>query len=186
MSSGDYILVLDGNGEVQTVSSDYAFPIKDITHIRTHEGKMYAFSHLVPDVSPIADNASLSILISVGANEANIVFAASVGGACEIIMTEGVTTSSDGTALSVLNMNRNSVNTSTLTAFHTPVSPTGGTTLTSGFFLEGGTGPHASGGGTDFDREWILKANTKYLIVITNRSGAAIPMSSGGNFYEEA
>lgn len=77
-------------------------------------------------------------------------------------ITEGIATVSDGTAITAYNKNRNSATTATTTLFHTPDTPSGGTVISSAR-----TGSGKSYGGAIGEEEIVMKANTKYMITIT-------------------
>jgi len=91
---------------------------------------------------------------------------------------EGPTVSANGTALNVLNRNRNSTNDDALSIYHTPTTSADGTLLES-FHIGSGRGV---GGGGRSD-EWVLKNNTKYLVRFTNATAVANYITWRLNYY---
>ena len=82
-----------------------------------------------------------------------------------VYIYEGATTSADGTALSEINQDRNSLTTATIVATHTPsVTGTGTEIYVKSFGTASGGPSTRSGGLSHADQEVILKQNTKYLI----------------------
>lgn len=158
--------------------------VMDVVHWRIHQGQMFLASYKSPDASPIADDASISMLLVTDGGEPHLVFDVEAGGDCEIQFYEDTTTSNDGTALAEVQMNRNSAKVATLTATHTPTVSGAGTLLMTQF-QPGGIAGQSTGGGGFSPREWILKGSTKYLIIATNRAGTAQPMSISAQWYEE-
>ena len=99
----------------------------------------------------------------------------------EVTVQEGVTTTSDGTSLPILNRNRNSLTTSTATIF---ANPTG--LVTTGCPIvrhvrEGGKNAFAE---TQQSNELILKANTKYSVTFTNRGNNTAYLNWQWFWYE--
>jgi len=84
---------------------------------------------------------------------------------------EGPTTTGDGTACTEHNKNRGSAITATSVVTHTPTIAGGseGTLLATKHWGAG----KGSGGGSVPAEEWLLKANTKYLIRVTNATTSA-------------
>lgn len=150
----------------------------DWLHQKVHEGELFTASYKTPDGAPVADNASLDILIRTGTAAPHIEFTVSCAQAYEAILYESTTVTDNGTQLSERNRNRRSNKTSVVDAFHTPtVTATGNLILhelASGIL----------GGVSRSEEEWILKPNTNYLLRLTNRAGSAQPMSAKVDWYE--
>lgn len=157
----------------------------DVTHSKVHVGHLFHVSYKTPDASPIADNTSLVVLLATGARYCHIVFGGSLGGEAEAALYEGATVSNNGTVLSIHNMNRaTGVMTPSATAYHTPTVSAYGIRLYNAM-LPGGTGAQTRvGGSLRSGSEWILKANTSYLAIMTNRSGTAQQASIAAEWYE--
>lgn len=85
-----------------------------------------------------------------------------LAGAGSVTLTEEISTSADGTAMTEVNRNRNSTATAALVVTHTPTSPTGGTALYA----------HTYAAAAEFDaiEGLILKQNTKYQLTVTDVS----------------
>lgn len=100
----------------------------------------------------------------------------------KIELFEGTTTSSNGTAVTRWNRNRNSATTSVITAFHTPTVTADGTKFSTKFI--GGTGFKSDiGGETRGSSEIMLKQDTKYLIRGTALADN-MSIQIGGDWYE--
>jgi len=100
---------------------------------------------------------------------------------------EGATTSADGAALTLQNVNRNSSNTPNIVLTAEPTVTDDGTSI---FTLwvpptSAGVGNSANGvEGIGQGSEWVLKPSTKYLIRLTNNSGSTIDWSYEFAWYE--
>ena len=103
-------------------------------------------------------------------------------GAAIVQIFEGTTASSNGTAVTRLNRNRNSTNTSTTLAFHTPTITADGTKMSEKYLGSEGF-KESTGQGVRGDSEFILKRNTKYLVRCTAISDD-IKCAIGGDWYE--
>lgn len=96
----------------------------------------------------------------------DFMYAVSATGGIRLRFFESPTTTANGTALSLINQNRNILNTPQITIFRDPTVTADGTLL---FDEQVGsaTGPTKSAGGTSVERseqEFVLKNNTKYLL----------------------
>lgn len=88
---------------------------------------------------------------------------------------EAPTTTADGTPVSAVNRRRNSPKVSTMSVFGAPTVTDNGLTLEHAHvFGTGSQGSHISGGIGGITADWVLKANTDYLIGIENLSGAIL------------
>ena len=159
----------------------------DFVHHEVHEGDTYQASFKTPDGAPLADNATLEVLIQAGNQPMHTVYAAAAGGDAEIALFEGTTFSAAGTAMPARNMSRLSTNTALATITHTPTTTLDGAQLQNAF-LPGGAGgpPSTPGGAARQDTEWVLAPDTNYLLRLTNRSGGAQPASLVVQWYEHA
>jgi hypothetical protein len=157
--SGVYVLPLAAGG-IRGVAD---------AHTRIHRGEMYRVGLIVASVS---DNASVDIILTTPEDDwPHVVLHPALDGSADVLFYEGPTFTG-GTAMTPRNLKRTSTNTWGGTVVHTP-SVSGVGTLLMECHIPGGTGPHASGGGNGFDEEWVLKAETSYLIRLTNRAGQA-------------
>ena len=87
----------------------------------------------------------------------------------EYDLREGVTVVSGGTAIPVLNRDRNNAGTATTLIKYGPINVTSGTTIARSRLGSG----RSFGGAIRDNEEIILKQNTNYHFIITNRSGSA-------------
>ena len=150
-------------------------------HYQVHAG----LSFIVSKTSlAVANAGSLDIRFKTGTNKCHMSFDIAVSGKANILIYKP-TTQSAGTALTVYNSNENSVVTTTATVTHTPVVTTLGTYNILDKLITVAGGVSIGGAGTGRN-EIIFKANTEYLIRITNTSGGAIDISNVITFYEEA
>lgn len=151
-------------------------------HGQVHRGRMW---HLSYRIESLANNASLDIVLSVGAQRAHTVIQAHGGADAWSILYEGPTLSAAGTALTIHNMKRGTAGIPALAATHTPTVTTTGIELDA-VLLPGGSGSGSQGAGVRREVEWVLAANTVYLLRHTNIGGNSQPASVAVEFYEEA
>ncbi len=161
----------------------------DFVHHEVHDGNTFQASQKTADASPIADDASYDMLIIVGNEaEAHLVFGAASGGTAEVILYKDTTVSDNGAQVAVQNMRQSlhGIKLNTTRAFTTPTITLVGTQMNIQL-LPGGSGPGqgTSGGTVREGTEWVLNPNTNYLIRVTNRSGAAQPISIMAQWYEK-
>lgn len=178
-AGGQELLVDDITGALATISTP---------HHEVHEGETFQSSYKSPDANPIADDASIDILLQTGGTEyGHLTFDIASGGTAEILLYEDTIVNNVGTALAENNMKRYSANVATTTATHTPTVANVGTLLHNSL-LPGGAGPgqNRTGGTVRVDTEWPLRLNTNYLIRGINRAGNAQPMSNVVQWYEES
>ena len=156
----------------------------DYPHHEIHAGGMFSASYKSADVSPIADNGVIEMLLVVPAGVGAHASVSIAGGAdTEVVILESPAVTDSGTAVARVNMNRNSARHAAVTAFHTPTY-TGGAVLVN--TLEpGGRGPQSGGGVARSGAEWILAAGRSYVFRGINRGGTAQPMSVHVQWYEE-
>jgi hypothetical protein len=93
-----------------------------------------------------------------------------------VTLTEGISASADGTAMTEVNRNRNSSTTATTVVTHTPTSPTGGTALYA----------HTYAAAVEFEKtdELVLKQNTKYQLTVADLSSAENRINVMLDWYE--
>jgi hypothetical protein len=161
---------LDGQDEQVLVSADYGLPTSTPLGANLLEGNVYSIGYVYPLTNPLADGANFDIAIAFGAGLEPKV---SIEGVCQGdamgYLYEGATVTG-GTALTPLNLNRTSTNTSNSAALLNPtVSNTG--TLIGNYLLIGGQGKKAAGGDIS-SASLIFKPLTTYLLRMTNVSGA--------------
>lgn len=160
---------VDKDGVSYIVSSDKAFPVIDVNHLRLHEGRAFYAYKLYPDAAKLAAGASIDIAIAWASGiKPHLVYDANCGGDAEIYLYENAVVTG-GTALSSFARNRTVATTSASAILLNPtVTSTG--TLLEGEFIAGGTGKK-SGGGIAGTTEQILSPLTTYLFRLTNVNG---------------
>lgn len=160
------------NNSIVTIESE---------HYRIHQGQAY---RATVQASSLASSASFDVLLdNPAANYPHLrSYSGKItGGPCDVFFYEGTTTSAAGTAVTAVNMSRNSSNTADLVITHTPTVTDVGTQIEYTLMPEG----HKQGGGwSAAPLEWILKVSTKYLIRITNNNQQSVDASVEFFWYE--
>ena len=108
-------------------------------------------------------------------------------GGVDFVAYEDATTSSDGSAMTVQNVNRASSNTPACTLFAEPTVTDDGDLIFTLWAPPTATGQGKTANGVEGigqGSEWVLNANSKYLIVMTNNSGGTISWSYEFSWYE--
>ena len=156
VASGNYPIPLDRGG--------IAIPIIMSDHSRIHKGEAYSAAGKATGLNN-GDSFDILLKNPVGNFPHFRVFEFdSDKSPGDILLYESPTTSADGDAVVINNLNRNSSNTPDLEVFTTPTVDAVGTQIE--FHLV--TGTKASGGSSQSaTTEWILKVNTDYLIRFT-------------------
>jgi len=151
---------------------------------RGHEGVSFVFSKRSEGV---AADGSIDTFVKVGDKETHGVVAISCGGDFYVDIYEAPTTSADGVASSLKNMNRNSTLTTGVTVFTGPTVSAVGTIIKE-LYVPGGSGGNSSGaigaGPARPGTELVLKKNTNYLVRVTNKAGQAKTIGVDGSLYE--
>ena len=161
---------VDGSDEQVLVSADYGLPTTSPLGANLLEGHVYSIGYAYPFSAKLADAANFDIAIAFAAGvESKVTIEGLCVGNAMGYLYEGATTSG-GTALTEVNLNRNSTNTSNGAAVLNPtVSSTG--TLLGQYVLIGGVKKKATGGDLA-SVSMLLKPLTTYLLRMTNVSGA--------------
>jgi hypothetical protein len=144
----------------------------DYAHHEIHGGSHF----YVADYTDLGSGSTYNIVIATPNTTkwAHLVFEFNHELETTIVITEGISTDADGTAITEVNNDRNSATTATTVFTHTPTNPTGGTVI---WQQRLGSG-RKEGGGSRNDNEIILKQNTKYLVAFTNNSGSASSLTN--------
>ncbi len=98
-------------------STNGAFITVDSAHHEVHEGHSFIASHYNASV---ANNGTLDVLVVTTSKVAHFVFKCTAGGDAVVTFYEGITAISNGTVLATVNLNRNSVEVPSVSAYHTP------------------------------------------------------------------
>ena len=178
-SSVSYV---NGGDEQVLVSADYALPTSTTFGAHLIEGLLYSIGYSYSFASPLADGANFDIVIAFGPGiEPRVAIEGLCVGNAMGYLYEGATTTG-GTALTDVNLNRNSTNVSNAAAVLNPTVTATGTLLGS-YVLIGGVKKKASGGDIS-TASLILKPLTNYLLRLTNVSGSAQAAEMTINWYE--
>jgi hypothetical protein len=161
---------IDGSNEQILVSADYGLPTTSPLGANLLEGHVHTIGYAYPFSAKLADGANFDIAIAFasGIQPKVTIEGLCVGNAMGYLYENATT--SGGTALAQVNLNRNSVDTGNAAAVLNPtVSATG--TLLGSYVLIGGVKKKATGGDLT-SVSMLLKPLTTYLLRLTNVSGA--------------
>lgn len=173
------------NGTAKAIACDEHFGVLgvvDFEHIATDSGAYYSASRYVEGVSSDGTIDILIITPSSVIESALLGGDVQAGGDAKLEVYAQPTVSSNGTALSILQVNQTSSNTPNVSAYHTPtVSNTG--TLVFETFVPGGKGGVSVGSGGPFQR---LNAapDKKFLLRLINKAASAETMCVNMNWIE--
>ncbi len=166
-----------GNNEVADVDPvSKGFILIDTVHERIHAGMMFAAD--IVDVA-LVSAASLEMLVrtAVGA-PVHMRISTNAGGDARIRLFEAPTTTSDGTPLALEDRNRVTDNVATTSAFDSPTVTADGTSLLDA------VQPASKGASFEAFGEFVLAADTDYLVRVTNLAGGAQAVSLQADMYE--
>lgn len=154
----------------------------DSLHHWVHRGFMFQAEYVNASLN---NGANLDILLETGAEDTHLQYLVNAGGACRVYLYEGPT-ALRGTEVTPYNMRRAMANRlPTMKISHTPTVSATGTELVPGRYLPGGTSPTTRvGAEVRAGTEWVMKANTTYLIRVNNVSGGSIVADLALSFYE--
>ena len=160
----------------------------DSLHRLVHDGMVF---NATGKVATLANGATDVFLMSVPAgvyphmNRATFNFGL---GDVDVVTRKDVVTSADGSVVAAPNTNQNSSNTAQMVLTSAPTITDAGTVLHTTWATPTatGTGIHTNTGisGVTPGEEWVMEANTKYSMSITNNSGSTIAYSYDLLFYE--
>jgi hypothetical protein len=173
------------NAGLQIISgADAPAIVVDVNHQRNHDGRAYYAYKIAPDSAPLADGASINIVL---ASPSGVFPHVTVDGMClgdaELYIYEGASTTG-GTAFTPVNRNRNYAvsNQSQVAMVINPTVTSVGTELDAQI-IPGGTGKKAAGSAAG-SLEYVLKPLTNYLFRLTNVNGTAHAASLNLEWYE--
>jgi hypothetical protein len=164
------VKVVDSSGNIyQDAIISHCMPTVDINHYFTHAGATFSNS----DTDTVLQATFKDFLIITPAvSESHLItfHMTSTQANAEVVIYEAPTTTANGTALTLFNKNRKSAKTAETLIYQDPTVTGGseGTQLDHDLIVGG-----KQGGGLDFSEtgeEWVLAANTKYLIRYNNNS----------------
>lgn len=178
-SSVSYV---NGGDEQVLVSADYALPMATTFGAHLVEGLLFTIGYTYPFSAPLADGANFDIVIAFGPGvEPRVSIEGLCVGNAMGYLYEGTTTTG-GTALTPINLNRPSTITPNAAAVLNPTVTSLGTPLGS-FVLIGGQKKKATGGDIS-TASMIFKPLTNYLLRMTNVSGGAQAAEITVTWYE--
>ena len=165
----------------------HAVTVIEETHRINHDGMMFHASGKVTGM--IDENVDDFLMVTPAFIYPHVQrFRMDLGkGDVDILAYEGATASADGAAITAFNTNRNSSKTPGLVLTSGPTVTDIGTLINTAWAAPTGTGIGQSANGISTltaGEEWILKPSTKYLIRITNNSGATIAYRYEFLWYE--
>lgn len=162
----EYVRLVGSNGVEAEVDSISGIVVTIPTeHHQVHDEVSYSCVDYDADVD-IAAPKWWIIVTTDTADRHHFVLQISADGAFLAEIFEGITSDDPGTALTPVNSDRNSANTTSLIFGYDPTNPAGGTKIFND--LVGTTNPKTRFGGTMRNgAEYILKQNVKYGIKIT-------------------
>ena len=134
----------------------------DYEHVEIHSGDHY----FIKDWTDIPGSSTVDFLVVTPNTTkwAHMIIEFTFEAEANITVYEGATTSADGTAITINNRQRNSVNTAGITAYTGPTVTTTGTAIARYKYGSG----KSTGGAARASAELVLKQNTKYLIRVVN------------------
>jgi len=149
----------------------------DWGHYKVHASKHF----FIADWTSVSGaGTAYNLLLVTNASFPHLTLSLSAQAAFTYELYEGTTTSSDGTAVTGFNNNRNSAGASVMTAFHTPTVTAVGTLLARRQLSSGAR----EGGGEDRETELILKTGTKYLLRFIKTDAGSGTVAWTLNWYE--
>ena len=154
----------------------------DMIHHQIHLGNLFEASGYA---ASIADAGNLDILVRPGAARPHVRGQVNAGGSTRVRIYEGSTVSADGASVTIVNRNRNSLNTPVTTMFTGPTVTGIGTLLVDELLAGGSAGGNRTiGSSLSSFEEYILKPDINYILRLTNVSGVAVAASFTLAFYE--
>ncbi len=164
---------------------DVFFRMIDYIPTRVHLGKYYSLSHKFTAIS--SDNTE-SILIKVGSEPIHITFSIVTNGDADGAFYEGTEVSDNGTEANLINHKRTGTVRATDTkVFYSPSVSSKGTNLIDNEYMPGGNWTFNFFGGASSKREeWVLAANTNYLVEVHNDSASEIKACVSAGFFENS
>jgi hypothetical protein len=150
-------------------------------HEVIHRGVAFTFS----EIRAVNNGASNNTLILTGANNPHFrYYIGSDRGPINIFLFEGTVVNNNGTALTIFNAARNANILPTASLFNNPTIANDGTQIDVGIIP--GTVSNRTGAPRDLPFfEWILRANTRYMLRTTNGSGAQADINLNFFWYEQ-
>lgn len=171
------VVVKGGNNEISDVDAlSKGVIVIDTVHAHIHAGELFA-ADLVN--LALASAADLEILIRTAVGvPVHLRITVGAGGDARVRLFEAPTTSADGAALPLEDRNRVTDSTPTALTFSGPTVTDDGTSLLDA------VQPASKGASFVPFGEFVLAADTDYLVRATNLAGGAQPVSIQVDMYE--
>lgn len=163
----------------EPVSATNGLPTETIGHLRIQSGKTFVHNNVH---NALAAGASHYHVLTTSTTETHLTIYATTCDSAPLWVEIGEgPTFTGGTTGAIVNKNRKSTRTPTVTVVE------GSTVTNMGTHIEGdfAAGTRQTGGGAAIEEEWILKANTSYAFLIRNDSTGAANVSFHLEWYEE-
>lgn len=189
-TAGDYtngripkVALTDATGTAITL--DKSGGLKTVTEFQNavHDGE--SFSYSVNQIG-LANNGVVSMLGRTDIKQVHFdgFTVKTSTGPFRIQLYEAPTVTEAGTLISTRRRNRANTNVSLMTVYSAPTYSNAGLILDDDLIVETSLGAHENSGVGSVDDGWVLKANTDYLIVMTNISGVALNWSAKFTWHE--
>lgn len=165
-------------------TNTHSMVILDYAHNQIHDGNHYK-AGFQDDSMNTDEVVSLVFTTPNSTTYMHWTLTAQSTGKCRVALYSGPTLSAPGTSITPTNRNFNSSKTSAMVVRHTPGISANGTKITERWIGASGIGGTTTGGSQRGDSEFILAANTQYLLLGTAEDDA-IKIAIGGDWYEHA
>lgn len=167
--------------QVIRVEDAMAIVSTPLDHARVHRGDLWVHSTVTTALNDAATYV-LHLKTHADVTETHLTFDATGSGACYVRLYEGPTVSNAGTALTPVNRQRITARqqAKSFLLYHTPTTSDNGTLLLTRYM-----GAGQRGDGDMREAEWVLKANTSYLIILESDAASNI-MTCNLVVYEKA
>jgi len=182
------VKISDGERCVSLDRNTNALNIVNYEHHEIHGGSTYRAG---ARAESLANNSTLSLEFLTPSNgkQAHMVLTVSTENAADILFLEDVNVTSNGSAVTPRNANRNFGDGSSMQfMFKDSTVTTDANTITLGNRHIGAEGSGPSRPGSPGDQasrgEWVLKENTWYQLEMTNVAGATQDIHMGLDWYE--
>lgn len=149
-------------------------------HGQIHNSNFFSAGYL--DLA-VATTADIEVMFETGAAEIHTFLKLIAGGDALFEVFEGVTTSAAGTALTATGHYRPSPGTTSVTWTHSPTVTDYGTTLWQEYIPGGSQGQTPGAAQTVGAEQVVFKANTKYILKLTNNATGAEPLQITMAYY---
>ena len=175
--------LFDSAGTPITLDKSGGFKMVTEFQNAVHDGESFSYS---TNQLGLANNGVVSMLGRTGSKQVHFdgFNIRTSSGPFRVQFYEAPTVSNAGTLLTSRRRNRVNPNTSLMAIYSTPTYSAAGILLDDDLIVEISQGANNNSGSGSVDDGWVLKANTDYLIVMTNLSGVALNWSAKFTWHE--